>query len=76
MSTQQKQKPAPAMPPVNSVLNNAQVAFALAISVRKLQEMVSAGEFPACDFRIGDSPRWRVKTFDAWVEAQATKGKG
>lgn len=73
-----KAKPAETTPAVNAVLSNSQVAAALAISVRKLQEMISVGEFPRCDFRMpgGDSPRWRVATLNSWVDAQTAKSKG
>jgi predicted DNA-binding transcriptional regulator AlpA len=63
-------------PGCEALLSNAQVAAALSVSVRKVQEMISAGEFPRCDFRIGDSPRWRVGTVNAWVEARAASPKG
>lgn len=82
MSPQADAKPAarkapPAIPPgCDALLSNAQVAAVLSVSIRTVQYMVASGEFPKCDFKIGDSPRWRVKTVNAWVEAQAVKPKG
>ena len=50
------------------LLNRNQVREALGqISQSKFSEMVSAGEFPGADKRLGRSPRWSVDRFNQWV---------
>ncbi|AGA28740.1 helix-turn-helix transcriptional regulator [Singulisphaera acidiphila] len=57
-----------------TLLSKAQVAAALSLSVRKVEEMISAAEFPKPDLRItGNLPRWRVGTLNAWIDAQSSK---
>lgn len=55
-------------------MNSKQVCQSLGgISVRMLSGMVSAKKFPGPDFRVGESPRWSVTMFNAWVEANQIK---
>jgi excisionase family DNA binding protein len=42
----------------------------LNIGRRTLERMISSGEFPSADIRIGKLPRWRRATLAAWI----TKG--
>jgi len=64
-------KPAPALPDAcKATLSKEQIAHALTISKRYLDQMVSAGEFPPPDFHIGSMRRWRVETYNAWVDKQ------
>jgi len=68
-STTTPSKDVPLPPTAVGVLSKSQVCAGLGgISVRKLSMMVSAGEFPRPDFRIGGLPRWSVTLFNAWIE--------
>jgi predicted DNA-binding transcriptional regulator AlpA len=70
-------RPPPPLPPgCEALLGKAQLCAALGVSLRKLQGMLSAGEFPAADLRLGAHPRWRVATLNAWVEARCRPGEG
>jgi predicted DNA-binding transcriptional regulator AlpA len=70
-------RPPPPLPPgCEALLGKAQLCAALGVSLRKLQGMLSAGEFPAADLRLGAHPRWRVATLNAWVEARCRPGGG
>jgi predicted DNA-binding transcriptional regulator AlpA len=61
-------KPAPTLPPgCEAFLSKQQICFALGVSLRTLQSMLTTGEFPKPDARIGKFPRWRVASFNAWV---------
>lgn len=40
----------------------------LNIGRRTLERMISSGEFPSADIRIGKLPRWRRATLSAWIE--------
>ena len=40
----------------------------LNIGRRTLERMISSGEFPSADIRIGKLPRWRRVTLAAWIE--------
>jgi hypothetical protein len=59
----------PPLPPsLMGLLNKKQVCLALgAISIRSLDEMISAGEFPRADKRVGRRPRWSVALVNLWV---------
>jgi excisionase family DNA binding protein len=50
------------------LLSTTDVAEFLSISRRTLERMLSAGEFPAPDKRIGRMSRWRPETVDNWIE--------
>jgi predicted DNA-binding transcriptional regulator AlpA len=64
-------KEAPPLPAISeAMLGKAQICFALGVSLRTLQSMISTGEFPKHDTHIGKFPRWRVVTFNAWVRKQ------
>ncbi len=54
-----------------ALLTKAQICAALGVSLRTLQGMVSGGEFPREDLRLGVLPRWRVRTLNAWIEEKA-----
>jgi predicted DNA-binding transcriptional regulator AlpA len=53
---------------VDALMNKAQVAAALVISIRKLEQMVSAGDFPR-PFPLPGSemPRWTSSTVNEWI---------
>ena len=57
-----------------AMLGKAQICTALGISLRTFQGMLSSGDYPKCDTRIGLFPRWRVATHNAWIEAKCSKG--
>ncbi len=59
---------------VDALLGKAQLCIALGTSLRKLQGMIAAGEFPQPDFRVGQNTRWTVSTFNAWVAARKAAG--
>lgn len=64
-----KAKPAPVIPEaVTQLLEACQIWKALGIAKRKFYGMVSAGEYPPADLKIGRLPRWRVATHNAWIE--------
>lgn len=64
-----KAKPAPAIPEAAMQLMDVrQAAAAIRVCRATFYAMVSAGEYPRPDLRIGRSPRWRVSTHNAWVE--------
>lgn len=66
-------KPPPSLPPgTNALMGKRQVCMALDISTRTLQSMVSAGEFPAPDTRIGPHPKWRLSTVNSWIDQRCT----
>jgi hypothetical protein len=62
-------------PGAEALLGKAQICAALGISLRTLQSMLAAGEYPPADTRIGLFPRWRVATHNAWIDARCTKGE-
>jgi predicted DNA-binding transcriptional regulator AlpA len=62
---------------VVGLLNRRQVCEALGgISERKLSQMVSSGEFPRSDVRLGQLVRWSVPLVNQWCEDQRAKGPG
>lgn len=69
-----KTKATKEVPPIpnfsEALLGKAQICFALGVSLRTFQTMLSSGEFPKSDTHIGKFPRWRVVTFNAWVRKQ------
>lgn len=66
-----QEKQTPVLPnSTEALLGKAQICFAVGVSVRTLQSMLAAGEFPKPDTHIGKFPRWRVATFNAWVLKQ------
>lgn len=69
-------KEAPPLPAISeALLGKSQICFALGVSLRTLQSMLSTGEFPKSDAHIGKFPRWRVATFNAWVRKQCGVGE-
>lgn len=72
-----KAAPPPAVPPPGCevLMTTAQIAAAMGVSARQVHIMLSAGKFPRCDLRIGRLARWRVSTFNAWLESQCSKPK-
>lgn len=71
----EKYQPAP-LPSRGEVgLTRADIAALLRITPRTLDNMVGAGQYPRCDFRMPDpekgDPRWRLSTHDAWVRKRA-----
>jgi hypothetical protein len=49
------------------------IAAALRVSYRYVAQMVSSGEYPAADCKLGTLPRWHPETHAAWVRARAGK---
>lgn len=60
---------------VPRLLTKAHLTVLLGVSMRKLESMLTLGQFPKCDFPIGDMPRWRAQTYLDWCEAEAAKNK-
>jgi predicted DNA-binding transcriptional regulator AlpA len=61
-------------PGLDSLLSRKQVCVALGgLSMRSFERMVSSGEFPSLDMRVGSMPRWKVSTFNRWIDAQGEK---
>jgi predicted DNA-binding transcriptional regulator AlpA len=61
---------------LDAALDTKDVCAALKISRRKFAEMLSTGEFPKHDLRLGALNRWRVSTFNAWMASQCEGAKG
>jgi predicted DNA-binding transcriptional regulator AlpA len=68
------------LPPANSceaLMTKADVCAALRISLRALDGMISAGDYPAHDTKLGpQQPRWRRATHDAWIVARCAPAAG
>jgi excisionase family DNA binding protein len=45
----------------------------LNVGRRTLERMISGGEFPSADIRIGKLPRWRRATLAEWIEKGGAK---
>ncbi len=73
--TKPDRRPDPLPVGCESLLSREQLCSALGVSLRKLDSMVSAGQFPRADLRLGSMPRWRVATFNRWVEEQAARSQ-
>lgn len=67
----------PAVPPPGCevLMSTAQIAAAMGVSTRQVHLMISSGKFPRCDLRIGRLARWRVSTFNTWLESQCSNPK-
>ena len=57
-------------PTVLCALGANQVAKALAISRVTFWKMVSRGDYPPSDMRVGSNPRWSVETHNEWMQKQ------
>jgi excisionase family DNA binding protein len=55
---------------LETMLTIQDVAELLRCSDRKVNLMISAGEFPASDTRIGNRPRWFQSTITDWQSKQ------
>lgn len=65
--TRERQPLAELIPPgVDALLSTRQVCAALSIGPTKFRQMRRNEEFPPPDVRIGQDPRWRISTFNAW----------
>ena len=81
MSTGAKKKtagPPPAAPPslppgCEALLGKKQICFAIGVSARTFDSMVSAGQFPKPDTKVGLFPRWQVATLNAWIARKCAK---
>lgn len=65
-----KPEPKPLIMPVpcEVLLTRKKIARLLSISLRSFASMLSKGEYPKEDARLGpQQPRWRLSTHDAWV---------
>ena len=71
-----RREAAPLPAACEALLSRPQVLAALGgISPRKLASMLSSGEFPKPDTRIGDLPRWWSRTVNGWIAAKCEQGK-
>ena len=48
-----------------------QIAAALGVTTRQVRLMLSAGKFPPCDVKIGRLSRWKVSSYNDWINDQA-----
>jgi predicted DNA-binding transcriptional regulator AlpA len=55
------------------LIGKAEVSSLIGISGRTLQSMMSSGEFPAPDTRIGTMPRWRISTYKSWLKRRCER---
>lgn len=58
-----------------ALLTAAQIACAMGVSARQVHLMISAGKFPKCDLRIGRLARWKVSSYNAWLERSVRSGE-
>jgi hypothetical protein len=65
--------PAPVPIGAEALLSKDRIAELLGVTTRMVEMMVSAGEYPAPDLRVGRLPRWRTLTHNGWVQ-QRTGG--
>lgn len=56
-------------PGVSGVMSIRQIARALDVTPRQAARLIASGEFPRSESPAGHDPRWRVSTFNQWVEA-------
>lgn len=54
-------------------LSSNEVAAALGIGRRTLQNWLAAGRFPPADLRIARTHRWRPATIEAWLSSGAAR---
>lgn len=83
MSTETKKKPSkktrgdkqprPVVGNVESMMSRADVADALRVSVRHLDGMIGANEYPQPDTYLGRAPRWDRETHNLWVRKRCKK---
>jgi predicted DNA-binding transcriptional regulator AlpA len=58
------------------MLNVRETADHAGIGTRTIWRMLSAGKFPAPDFRLGKRVvRWRASTVEGWLESNRPSGK-
>lgn len=65
--------PATLPPGCDALLSVEQLQVALGVCKRTITGMISAGEFPPHDTRIGISRRWRVGTLNAWIDRRCNQ---
>ncbi len=53
------------------LLRRSDLAAVLGISIRSLSMMLATGKFPKADLTVGSSPRWRLATYNGWVQQKA-----
>jgi hypothetical protein len=58
------------------LLGKADICRVVAISERTLQSMMSSGEFSKPDLYLGDLPRWKISTYQAWLRKRLRGGRG
>jgi hypothetical protein len=68
--------PEPLPPGCEALLSKEQIRRAIGVSLRTLNSMIAAGQYPRADVKIGLFPRWRVATHNAWVEGVCARAKG
>ncbi|MGQ3094120.1 MAG: helix-turn-helix transcriptional regulator [Roseateles sp.] len=56
-------------PDLRPLLTAPEVAAVLAISLRKLEQLIAAHDAPA-HFRVGRLRRWRATDVQAWIDAR------
>ena len=59
----------------SALLSINQIATLLDFSPRQIRAMISAQEYPKADLVLGNRPRWKVETHNAWVEQQVERHK-
>jgi excisionase family DNA binding protein len=52
---------------LDPLLSIGDMVAILNIGRRTLERMISSGEFPTADIRIGKLPRWHRATLAAWI---------
>lgn len=53
--------------PLAPLLSIAELAKILNVGRRTVERMISGGEIPRSDIRIGKLPRWNSTTVAAWI---------
>lgn len=67
----------PSLPPgCEALLGKRQICFAVGVSARTFDSMVSAGQFPKPDARVGALPKWHVDTLNGWIRRKCAKPEG
>lgn len=71
-----KTKESPVLPVAcEALMTTGQIAAAMGVSTRQVHLMISAGKFPRCDLRIGRLARWKVSSYNLWLERSVRSGE-
>lgn len=71
--TRGEKKTRPVIGNVESMMSRADVADALRVSVRHLDGMIAASEYPQPDTHFGRAPRWDRETHNRWVRQRCKR---